>query len=308
MDIHQLKVFCSVYRNRSFSKASQDLLLSQPTISDHVKTLEEDLDSRLFDRLGRSIAPTREAIALYPRAVEIIEKLEAIRADMKQHKTVPGGELLLGASATPGTYLVPRAAASFNCLYPGIFFKLAIRQSRAIINMVMEHELTLGVVSDRMERKSLDFTPLADEELTLACCPDVIPGDSIAPGELTGVPLVLREEGSGTRRTMDNYLQSKGIPPGKLRVVASFSSERALIEAMKAGLGACVLPRLCVAEEFSKGSLKEVKIKGFKMQQRFYIVTHRKRTIPLISKLFIEHLRGTVDSGPPAPAAPPAAL
>ncbi len=295
MDIHQLKVFCSVYKNRSFSKASQDLLLSQPTISDHVKTLEETLDSRLFDRLGRSIEPTREANVLYPRAIEIIEKLEAIKSDIRQRKAVPGGELLLGASDTPGTYLVPRAAASFNALYPGVFFKLAIGQSRTIINMIMEHELSLGVVGAGTKRKSLNYTPLAEEELILACSGAVMPENSISPGELVKVPLVLREEGSCTRKTIEGYLQGKGIPPGRLRVVASFSSNHSLIEAMKAGLGAGVLPRVCVSEELEKGALKEVKIKGFRMQQRFYIVTHKKMTMPLISQLFVEHLKKTAD-------------
>ena len=292
MDIHQLRVFCSVYKNRSFSKASQDLLLSQPTISDHVKTLEEALDSRLFDRLGRSIAPTKEAVALYPRAVELIEKMEAIKSDMRERKTEPGGEVLLGASTTSGGFFIPRAAASFKALYPGVFFKMATGPSRAIINMVMEHEIPFGVVSARLDRKSLNFAPLADEELIFACSGSVMPQDQINPEDIPRFPLVIREEGSGTRKTMGRYLQGKGVPLGKLNVAASFDSNGSLVEAMKAGLGASMLPRACVAGELEKGALREVRVKGFfKAEQRFYLVTHRKRTIPWISQLFIEHLK-----------------
>ncbi|MDA8387885.1 MAG: LysR family transcriptional regulator [Nitrospiraceae bacterium] len=295
MDIRQLKVFCSVYKNRSFSKASQDLLLSQPTISDHIKALEEALDSKLFDRLGRSIAPTGEALELYPRAIELIEKLEAIKSDIKERREQPDGQLMLGASTTPGTCLVPRAAAGFTALYPGIFFRLAINQSRAITNMVMEHELPLGIVSARMERKSLSFTPLAGEEVLLACAGDIIPEDSITPEDLMRFPLIVREEGSGTRKTVENYLQDNEMPFGKLRVVATLSSSHAMVEALKAGLGAGFLPRPLLTQELEKGTLREVNIEGPRIHQRFYIINHRKKTLPWISRLFIEYLKNTVN-------------
>ena len=291
MDIRQLRVFCSVYKNRSFSKASQDLLLSQPTISDHIKALEEGLDTRLFDRLGRSIAPTGEAAALYPRAVDLIEKLDAIKSDIKERKELPGGQLVIGASTTPGSYMVPRAAAGFRAIYPGVFFRLAVRQSKAITNMVMEHELPLGIVSAKMERKSLSFAPLPGDELLLACAGDVIPADTVTLEELPRFPLVVREEGSGTRKTIERYLQDSGMTFGRLRVVASLSSSHAMVEALKAGLGAGFLPRPLVVQEIEKGTLREVRIRGLAMRQRFYIITHRKKTLPRLSRLFIEHMK-----------------
>jgi DNA-binding transcriptional LysR family regulator len=101
VDIHQLKVFASVFKNRSFSRASEELHLTQPTISDHVKTLEEELECKLFDRLGRTIIPTKEAEVLYSHAVEILEKINVTKDMPSRFKKEITGELVVGASTIP---------------------------------------------------------------------------------------------------------------------------------------------------------------------------------------------------------------
>lgn len=291
MDIHQLRAFCSVYKNRSFSKASRELFVSQPTISDHIKTLEETLDLKLFDRLGRSIAPTEESTALYPRAVELIKKLDAIKSDIRLDRSEPSGELLLGASSAAGSFLVPQAAASFKSLYPEVTFRFVVGDSRSITSMVMDLELPAGIVDAVMERKSLDFTCIANDELVLVCAEGMGPAEMISPEELYRLPLVVRQEGSGTKLAADGYLINKGVPPGKLNVTASFNSNFAVLEAVRAGLGAGVVPRFCVSQELEKGHLREIKIKGLKMRQNFYVLANKKRTIPGVLKLFLGHLK-----------------
>ncbi|MDA8170191.1 MAG: selenium metabolism-associated LysR family transcriptional regulator [Nitrospiraceae bacterium] len=291
MDIHQLRVFCSVFKNRSFSRASEELFLSQPTISDHIKSLEETLGSRLFDRLGRSIAPTRESILLYPRAVELIEKLEAIKSDIKLSRNDPNGELHIGASTIPGTYFIPAATREFKELYPDVSFRLTVKDSKSIINMVAEHELPLGIAGAKLERKSLSFTPLMNDELVLAARQDILNKPVITPEELTGLPFLIREEGSGTRKTAEQFFMEKGVQPSKLKVVASLGSNSAIKEAVKSGLGVSVLSRACLSGELEKGILKEVKIKGLRMTRNFYVVTHKRRSLPRVLELFIEHLR-----------------
>lgn len=101
MDIHQLKVFSSVFRHRSFSKASEELHLTQPTVSDHIMTLEKEFDCKLFDRLGRTIMPTSEAEVLYNNAVEIIEKADALKGALGRFRKEIAGELAIGASTSP---------------------------------------------------------------------------------------------------------------------------------------------------------------------------------------------------------------
>ena len=110
MEPHHLKIFTSVYRNKSFTLASKQLHISQPTVSEHIKNLEIALGCALFDRLGRTILPTIEADLLYPRALKILDDLDRLQEDLATAGDRIGGELVLGASTIPGTYILPGLA------------------------------------------------------------------------------------------------------------------------------------------------------------------------------------------------------
>src|SRR4030042_511499 len=125
MDLHHLKIFLSVYKHRSFSKASHDLSLTQPTVSDHIQALERELKCKLFDRLGRTILPTKEAEILNLHGAEVIEKAEALKDMIGNLKKEIEGELIIGASNIPGTYLMPSLMASFREKYPSISFQIS---------------------------------------------------------------------------------------------------------------------------------------------------------------------------------------
>jgi len=299
MDIHQLRVFASVYKNRSFSRASEELHLSQPTISDHVKTLEETLNARLFDRLGRTIAPTKEALLLYPKAVELIEKLDAIRVSMKYSKEDAQGDIIIGASTSPGTYIIPRLTSEFRSLYPGVSFQVLIDDSKAITRQVLEHQILMGLVGARTEVKSLSFAPFMEDEIVFVGREELVPDKSqLAPEELKGLPFILREDGSGTRKTMEHYLSELDLPLEKLNVLGMLGSTAAIKEALKSGLAISALSRIAVAEELETGVLKEIKVRGLKMTRNFYVVTHKKRTLPRVLELFSEHLKGAMSFVP----------
>ena len=136
MDIHHLKIFISVHRNNSFSKASKELHISQPTISEHIKNLENELDCTLFDRLGRSILPTAKAEILLPHALQVVEEIaklqEAIHADNKQIS----GDIIISASTIPGTYLLPKMAAKFKKRYPNTRFQILINDTAESITLL----------------------------------------------------------------------------------------------------------------------------------------------------------------------------
>jgi DNA-binding transcriptional LysR family regulator len=202
VDAHRLKVFASVYRNRSFSRASDELRLSQPTVSEHVKALEESLGVRLFDRLGRGIAPTSEAALLYPQAMEVLEKMESIREAVRLSSEHPAGEVLAGASTIPGTYIIPRAAADFRSRYPNISFTVLIEDSARIARMVAEQELLLGFIGARMSERGLHYEPFVEDKLCLAMRRDLAPKGPVKLDALMELPFILREEGSGTRKTL----------------------------------------------------------------------------------------------------------
>ncbi|HAM49486.1 MAG TPA: LysR family transcriptional regulator [Nitrospiraceae bacterium] len=291
MDIHHLKVFASVFKNKSFSKASEELHLTQPTISDHIKALEEELNWRLFDRLGRMIMPTKEAEILYNRALEIIEKMDSLREVVGEFQKEITGELVVGASTIPGTYLMPAIIMAFKKKHPSTSFQLIISDSRGIVEKVSRHELLIGIVGAKLSSQQLRCLPFRDDELIVVTCPSLVKEALIPLRQFLEIPMVLREEGSGTRRETEKILESKGVSLDDIPVAGILGSTEAVKQAVKAGLGTAILSRLSVTDELKHGVLKEVKIKDIQMKRSFYLVTHKKRTLPFAYSILLEFIK-----------------
>lgn len=289
MDIHQLRIFVSVYRNRSFSRASEQLYISQPTISEHIKNLERSLGCLLFDRLGRKIEPTSEADLIYPKALQLIEDLETIHALVQKSADRVAGKLLLGASTIPGNYMLPKLAAKFREEFPDVSFEIIVADTRKITDMLINHDFFMGIVGANMEPRVLQYEPYAEDELVLAATPRFFKGHSHGSFDIYKLPFLLREEGSGTRKTMEEFLQNMEIPLRKMNVVAVLGSTDAIKQSIKAGLGCSILSRRAIAEELESGTLMVLDL-GTVMRREFYIATHKKRTLPAQYRAFHDFL------------------
>jgi len=291
MDIHHLKVFLSVFKNKSFSKASGELSLTQPTVSSHIKAIEDELDCRLFDRIGRTIIPTKEAELFYLQASDLVENMANIKASIGQFKEDVKGEIMVGASTIPGTYIIPSIVSGFRRKCPDISFQVIIEDSKKITDMIAKNELLLGIVGARMEDRRIEYMPFVDDELILVSSPKLFAKRTISLKGLANIPFLVREEGSGTRKMMEKHLSEKGVGLKDLNVVAILSSTDAVKEAVKSGLGVSVLSRVAVRGELKMRTLKEIKINGLNMKRSFYIITHKKRMLPKNYRIFLDYLR-----------------
>ena len=296
MDIHQLRVFASVFKNKSFSKASLDLHLTQPTVSNHIKALEEEFACRLFDRMGRTIIPTKEAEVLFSQSMEIIEKAEALKDALGELKKEATGKLVIGASTIPGVYLMPRIMTDFQKEHPAISFQILIADSRGIIDSITRHELLLGIVGAKLGNDQIDYISIIEDELIVVSAPSATGKSSRTLGDLLALPMVFREEGSGTRKEAEKFFQMKGIPLEHIRIAGIFGSTDAVKQAVKAGLGVSILSKFAVKDELEHNLLEEIKISDIVMKRNFYIVTHKKRTLPRLYDIFLHHILSSVDN------------
>ena len=290
MDIHQLRVFASVFRNKSFSKASEELHLTQPTISNHIKALEDEFDCKLFDRLGRTNIPTKEAEVLYSHSMELIEKADTIKEAIGEIRKDVTGKLIVGASTIPGVYLLPRIMSEFRKRYPSITFQILISDSKGIVDSVSKHELLLGFVGAKLGNEQINYIPFVQDELIVVSSPNLEKNSRMTLKELVKLPMVLREEGSGTRRETEKLLESKGFSLEDLKISGIFGSTDAVKQAVKAGLGVSILSNFSVIDELDHEILKEIKLTDIEMKRRFYIVTHKKRTLPRLYDTFLKHI------------------
>jgi len=290
MDIHQLKIFISVFKNKSFSKAAKELFLTQPTISEHIKTIEEELNSKLFDRIGKSIIPTTEAELLYDHAVRIIEKVEKLKDDLQKIKSTPSGNLHIAASSIPGTYILPKLISSFKNIYPDISIQISISDSKTVSDSLLSGQIFLGIVGTKLHQSKIEYTPFMNDELVIAS-PDFINESLIEPEEILRYSFIMREEGSGTRKEMERWFNDIGIDIEKLKVVCILSSTDAVKQAIKNGVGISILSIHAIKDEIECQKLKAIKIKNYQMNRTFYIASSTKRTLPYIYKLFYEFLK-----------------
>ncbi len=292
MDLRRLEVFCKVYEMKSFSGAGKACLLSQPTVSEHIRYLETFLDVQLFDRLGREVVPTRAGEILYNYARRMLNlRREASRA-LELYRGRMSGELELGGSTIPGQYILPSLIGRFKQSFANIRIKLVIADTMKITHMVLEGSLELGVVGAKMKNSKLQFDRLFDDELVLAVSPDHqwAERSSISLEELPDASFIMREHGSGTRMMMLEILEQADFDPQRLNVVAEMGSTDAIRQAIKAKVGVSILSRRAIADALNFQQLCQISIQDVSFTRHFYLVTHKKRSRSPVGQAFMDFL------------------
>ncbi|MDH3347500.1 MAG: selenium metabolism-associated LysR family transcriptional regulator [Desulfobulbaceae bacterium] len=295
MDIHRLEVFCKVVELQSFTRAGEEIYLSQSTVSEHIRSLETILEEKLVDRLNRKVLPTPVGRILYGYAKEILRmRLNAIQAITAFRGRV-AGLIPLGASTIPGTYYLPEYIGTFREQHPDIRVNLNIASSRTIADEVLAGECEAGMIGAKWNDYSLDWQEIFMDELIL-CVHSGHPWrhrEEIDIKELAKEPFILRERGSGTRKVMMDFLADHGFKIDKLQVAAEMNSTETIRRSIKAGIGISILSRQAVLEDLANGSLSVVPIKGIQFYRPFYLITAKKRELSPGCSLFLDHLRIT---------------
>ncbi len=292
MDLHQIEIFCSVVRLRSFSRAAEALLLTQPTVSGHIKNLENELGVRLLDRMGKRAIPTEAGEVLYRHGRRLIEERDRVRQEIERITGRVSGVLRIGGSTIPGAYILPPVISAFKRSHPSISVQLSIGDSARVTEAVLAGELCLGVTGAREAEPQLEVHSFRSDELVVA-----VPARhrwakrrTIDLGDLRSEPFILREKGSGTRKIMEDRLEHAGFSAGNMNVSAIVGSSDAVRQAVKAGLGVSILSDRALTDDIAAGRLAAVRIKGVRMERNFYIVLLKGRSRSPLCRAFLEFL------------------
>ena len=292
MDLWRLRIFCRVVELRSFSGAARDVNLSQPTVSSHIKDLESHFECKLVDRLGRDVVPTKAGSLLYGYATRMIAlKGEAENAMAEFHGRIKG-RLTVGGSTIPAGYILPPLLGKFKESYPEVVVTLVQGDTERIISDTLQGNVELGIVGAKAQEVQLVQKRIIDDEMFL-----VVPGKHkwagrrhVVMDEVIGEPFIMRELGSGTRKSIEQVLDKAGHALGALNVVAEMGSTEAIRQGIKAGVGLSILSECAVIEELKAKTLKKLKIHGLTFQRAFYLTVHRHRTQSPLCRTFIDFL------------------
>jgi DNA-binding transcriptional LysR family regulator len=296
MDLRQVEVFYYVAKFRSFSKAAEALLLTQPTISGHIKALEENLSLVLFDRLGRQVKLTQAGEVLYGYAKRLLSTKSAALQALQELQGGLRGELLIGGSSIPGQYILPSLLGQFVRQYPAITVILKITDTMDIVDRIIHGELELGLVGAHVPHPQVVYQQFVDEDLVLAVGREhPWAGRHTVPlAALTTQPFIQRERGSGSRLVAEQAMKQHGLDPARLRIVAEMGSTEAIKQGIKAGLGLSILSRLALTDELRAGSLYTVAIQDVVLRRSFYMIRHKGRALSPLSQTF-EHFLHSSD-------------
>lgn len=300
MDIRALEVFCRIVELKSFSKAAEAVYLTQPTVSGHIKVLEEFVGVKLLDRLGREVLPTKAGELLYGYAKQVLAlRNQAIQA-LEEYKGSLRGHLMIGGSNIPGEYVLPALLATFKARHPDISITLRIADSREVVRGVLEGTYELGAVGAKFDDGQLVYLKLLEDEMVLALPPDH--GWANRPvvrlGDLFEQPMILREVGSGSRKVFEDALRSARLESSALTVMAELGSTEAIRQAVKSGAGISVISVRAIQDDLERGALRTVPLEGIRLMRDLYLVYHKNRSRSPLCETFATFLLESVAPKP----------
>lgn len=292
MELKQLEVFYKVVELGGFSRAAKALYLTQPTISEHIKALEDSVGTKLLDRLGREVIPTKAGRLLYEYVEKIIKLKGEAEQALNQFLGKIKGNLFVGGSTIPGSYVLPPILGNFKQCYHDVSITLTIGNSAEIIEGVLSGRIELGIVGAKTDEWRAEYIDFIKDELIL-----LVPSDHpwaekchISFKELMEEPFIIREKGSGSRLVLERKLRDLGVNMDDLKIVAELGSTEAVIQGIKARVGVSFVSRRAVEEELNYGILKEIKLNSFSLERKFYIVSDRSRAKSPLCKIFMDFL------------------
>ena len=266
----RLIVFRAVARHLSFSKAAQELLLTQPAVTQQIKALEEQFGRSLFHRAGGRISLTLGGAALLPFAEQIKVLSEDAVAAVARAYGEEAGELSIGASQTIAQYLLPTFIAAFLQTNPQVRITARSGNSDQMLSALIAGEIQLALLEGPEQRSDVHIEPFMEDHMVL-----VVPashewaGRKLALGDLKSQPLLTREFGSGSRRIVEQALTDAGLAAKDLYLRMELDSTEGLLNAVEAGLGVTFVSRWAVRNQLALGTLKLAHVEGLRLARRF---------------------------------------
>ena len=288
MSDRRLKVFHTVARLLSFTKAAEELHMTQPAVTFQVRQLEEYFNTRLFDRTHNKVnlTPAGERVAEFAeRIFDLYEEMENRVRDLTGEIS---GALTIGASTTIAEYMLPALLGEFKNRYPDINLRLKVSNSEGIVSMVEQNVIDLGVVESQVSNKNLIVEVCHEDQLVVVAAPDhelVKRGGKVSASDIVRYPFVSREEGSGTRDVIMHYLLEHKITPSDMTFSLELGSPEAIKGAVEAGMGITILSRSIIGKELKLNMLAELELDPPLSRPFSFVRQRQKFRVTIMEKL-----------------------
>ena len=286
---HHLRSFLAVFRHLNYTRAGEELFLSQPAVSRQIKQLEGDLGVRLIEQIGKSLLPTDAGRALATEAERLLGAMERAAESVRAHMSATHGSLRLGASSTPGFYLVPEVLGRFHRSHPSVDLHYVVENSLRIEQMLLRNELDLGFVGARLSSGDIHHERILEDQIVCFTSP----GHPLAQRQVTTQDLademrVSREQGSATRRLFEEWLTARGTRLGRSIELRCPEAVKVLVAA---GIGYSAISAFAITSELRAGRLVQLVLKDLVLRRPIYLVHHREKHNSPVMREFLSLAR-----------------
>lgn len=289
MTLKQLEVFVAIAETNSFSKGGEKACITQSTASQHIQALEDELGIRLFDR-GRGGAQLTEAGKLFfGRASRILNDCDDSRAAMRRFIGMEDVVLRIGASNIPAARFIPAVLSQFLKQCRKVRLEVTQGDSRAVIRQLVNEEIELAFTGGRFDEKGISYEDMGQDEIVCVVSPEfgAGPKPGLSQAELCRIPLIVREDGSGTQMAVYEALAGTWISRDSLNIVAVLGSSEAIRQALLAGIGYAFISNLSVAGELASGRLTTVRVPGLAITRKFHVARRDGRELSPAAATFL---------------------
>ena len=293
MNLKQLEAFVQVAEGKSFSKAAKELFLTQPTISAHIASLERELNARLFVRNTKEVSLSEDGKDLYRYAKQIIDLQKQIEERFETEEEGSRHCITIAASTIPAQYLLPRVLKRFNEKYPDEQIKIMESDSSKVVSQIVDHIVDVGFTGTVLEKKHCRYLPFYKDKLAVIT-PNTERYRRLKEESPEGIDwileehLIMREEGSGTRKEAEEQLKAAGIPAEKLDVIASIGNQETIKKSVRQGMGITILSELAAVDEEADGELLTFHIPGADAGRDINLVYNKNYQLSRSAERFIK--------------------
>ena len=292
MEFKQLEAFVAVVDYGSFSEAARKLYLTQPTISTHIRSLEEELHTRLIIRTTKKLTITPKGYQLYDSAVRMLD----IRNNLFENFTGSKKQIIdLAASTIPSSYLLPELRAGFGRMYPDVYFHSWQTDSAGAISRVLDGSVDLALTGQNTGDDSCIFIPFCQDDMVIATPVNdhylQLKERPVTFSDFLKDPIIIRERGSGTKKEMDIFLENAGIEPSSLNVVARMNDLESIKKSIVNGLGISILSARSAVDLKKTKQILLFPLEGTAHKRSFYIVCSKNRILKAHVRQFIQYVK-----------------
>jgi DNA-binding transcriptional LysR family regulator len=282
---------------KSFTKAAEAHYLSQPTVSEHIRILEETFNGKLLERHGRTVRPTAVGRVLYDYARRIIQLKDETFQAIETFKGEVSGQLVIGSGNIPGTYLLPDIIASFKARYPSVKLTLKISDSTDILNKLLDNQLEMAVLGADFSDNRLELTQVFTDEFVLVVPPDHkwAKKKNIHLQDILEESFILRERGAGSRLTLEKKLESLGLNIKTLNIVAELGSVEAIKQGIRAGIGISIMSSMICRDDACQKKLACIPFAGNGCTRPISLAKKKHHVFSPVAEEFYAHLQGEME-------------